>query len=183
MTSPGAAATSCSSPPRPTCSFPSRSGRLVIGRVCGRSSNQEKLDLARVPHWPRRDYWMPRLKRGMTTERLAIAAQVSAYDLIPLPYELEEGADLVCRAADHLRPERGPIRWQACSSPNRRNFARQPKGLMNKRASFRCVFKTRCGLPRRALFLTGEMRRLSCRRSSMRALGGQCPGRDVFGPT
>src|SRR3984893_18943653 len=56
-------------------------------------------------------------------------------------------------------------------------------GLMHKRASFRCVFKTRCGLPRRALFLTGEVRRLSCRRSSMRALGGQCPGRDVFGPT
>jgi hypothetical protein len=37
---------------------------------------------------------MPRLKRGMTTERLAIPAQVSAYDPIPLPYELEEGADL-----------------------------------------------------------------------------------------
>src|ERR1700730_14002621 len=115
-------------PPRPTCSFPSRSGRLVIGRVCGRSSNQEKLDLARVPHLAAPGLLMPRLKRGMTTERLAIPAQVSAYDPIPLPYELEEGADLVCRAADHLRPERGPIRWQACSSPNRRNFARQTNG-------------------------------------------------------
>src|ERR1700732_157322 len=128
MTSPGAAATSCSSPPRPTCSFPSRSGRLVIGRVCGRSSNQEKLDLARVPHLAAPGLLDAPLKEGHEDREIAIPAQVSAYDPIPLPYELEEGADLVCRAADHLRPERGPIRWQACSSPNRRNFARQTNG-------------------------------------------------------
>src|ERR1700730_19222514 len=98
MTSPGAAATSCSIPPRPTCSFPSRSGRLVIGRVCGRSSNQEKLDLARVPHLAAPGLLDAPLKAGHDDREIAIPAQVSAYDPIPLPYQLGKRADLACRA-------------------------------------------------------------------------------------
>src|SRR5271165_960944 len=43
---------------------------VVIVRVCGRSSNHRRLDLARLYlNLPRRDYWMPRLKRGKTSER------------------------------------------------------------------------------------------------------------------
>ena len=43
---------------------------VVIVRACGRSSKYRTLNLARPCHkLARRDYWMPRLKRGMTTAR------------------------------------------------------------------------------------------------------------------
>jgi hypothetical protein len=48
---------------------------VVIVRVGGRSSNHRAPDLARLYlNLSCRDYWMPRLKRGMTTERLTIFA-------------------------------------------------------------------------------------------------------------
>ena len=48
---------------------------VVIVRVCGRSSNHRMSGLGRLRvNLPRRDYWMPRVKRGMTTERLSIDA-------------------------------------------------------------------------------------------------------------
>ena len=41
---------------------------IVIVRVCGRSSNHGKSHLAPLcQNLPRGAYWMPRLKRGMTT--------------------------------------------------------------------------------------------------------------------
>jgi hypothetical protein len=44
---------------------------VVIVRVCGRSSKHRTLNLARLClNLARWDYWMPRLKQGMTTARL-----------------------------------------------------------------------------------------------------------------
>jgi hypothetical protein len=46
---------------------------VVIVRVRGRSSNLRTSGFARLRlNLSRRDYWMPRLKQGMTTERLSI---------------------------------------------------------------------------------------------------------------
>jgi hypothetical protein len=53
----------------------------VIVRVCGRSSNHRTSGLV----WfrfnpPCRDYWMPRLKRGMTTESPSIEGPYAIHD-------------------------------------------------------------------------------------------------------
>jgi hypothetical protein len=52
---------------------------VVIVRACGRSSNHGKSDLARLYlNAPQVDYWMPRLKRGMTTQSSRAALRDSA---------------------------------------------------------------------------------------------------------
>ena len=44
---------------------------VVIVRVCGRSSNHGKSHLAPLcQNLPHGAYWMPRLKRGMTTREI-----------------------------------------------------------------------------------------------------------------
>ena len=44
---------------------------VVIVRACGRSSNHGKSHLAPLcQNLPRGAYWMPRLKRGMTTREI-----------------------------------------------------------------------------------------------------------------
>ena len=44
---------------------------VVIVRACGRSSNHRGSDVAQLClSLSAPDYWMPRLTRGMTTERL-----------------------------------------------------------------------------------------------------------------
>jgi Beta-ketoacyl synthase, N-terminal domain len=43
----------------------------------GRSSSHENPIWHALPHLPRGDYWMPRLKRGMTTERLRLRARTA----------------------------------------------------------------------------------------------------------
>jgi hypothetical protein len=50
---------------------------VAIVRLCGRSSKHRTLNLARLClNLQRWDYWMPRLKRGMTTESFAVASDL-----------------------------------------------------------------------------------------------------------
>jgi hypothetical protein len=56
---------------------------VVIVRACGRSSKHGTSHLARLTLNPlSRDYWVPRLKRGMTTERFV--ARLKLQRLAPM---------------------------------------------------------------------------------------------------
>src|ERR1700736_7038785 len=66
---------------------------VVIVRACGRSSKHRRSDLAQLGlNLPRRDYWMPRLKRGMTNREGPRA----------LPRSIHRRVAAVGRARDHL---------------------------------------------------------------------------------
>ena len=62
-----------------------------------------------------------------------------------------------------------------CSTMNRNSCIRA--------ASFRCVFKSPVRITAPVMLLAAAVRRLSCRRSAMRALAGRCPGRRACGTT
>src|ERR1700726_3032520 len=57
---------------------------VVIVRACGRSSKHGTSHLARLTLNPlSRDYWVPRLKRGMTTERFVARLKLAPMGMDP----------------------------------------------------------------------------------------------------
>ena len=69
---------------------------------------------------------------------------------------------------------RQAIPWRAQARPDEILLDNELR-LMHKSASFRCVFKSPGRITAPVLFLAVAARRLSCQRSSMRALGGPMP--------
>jgi hypothetical protein len=69
---------------------------VVIVRACGRSSKHGTSHLARLTLNPlSRDYWVPRLKRGMTTERFVARLKLAPMGLDPRIHLLAKRMD--CR--------------------------------------------------------------------------------------
>src|SRR6202043_2573582 len=77
---------------------------VVIVRACGRSSKHGTSHLARLTLNPlSRDYWVPRLKRGMTTERFVARLKLAPMGLDPRIHLLAKKMD--CRVKPAMTTE------------------------------------------------------------------------------
>src|ERR1700730_16419116 len=67
---------------------------VVIVRACGRSSKHGTSHLARLyPQSAVQDYWVPRLKRGMTRERFVARLKLAPIGLDPRIHLLAQEMD------------------------------------------------------------------------------------------